>query len=766
MSEEMTVHRYVWWLGATIPSLTLFFGLAFLLVYPALFPAPLSPPSFSLDPAEGKVWVNSDVVLEVRGHLSEEQVLDKLHFEPPVDLTENDLILEYDARLPLHETFPWATTRVTINPSREKLFKSHTTYRLSIEEATASFETITLPEIVSVYADQQPGGSLVDVPTSREIVLVFNEKVAWDDKLLVIEPSMAFSTRVEDLPGRQSAVRIVPPGRWENSTAYTLRINGAVEDADGHTGDLTFETRFSTWAPPRVLAANPAGESQPVESALQMVFERDVDRASVEASFHLEPPTAGAFEWQNERLLVWRPQGLQHSTWYHASVGGLALGGDPIVPAEWDFRTHDPPVFVEVTGRHQAPTILEAIPSGGLGNYAVQWSTGETDRRILFPGPGPDPYTIEVTVSSGDRSVKQALEIAPANNGFTAQHCPAGWDMVYVSVCYRTEELPGPIRTHTARIDLKDPELQPRSIPAGETLGPGAPAGDLARARGNLVSANGDFFYRSERGLFTLGPVVWGGNFIFAPASPQVVLALGRDRSPWAGAASELRFGLRSSDGNILPVQGVNHIPFENQASIFNSYWGAELTIGAEGCVAVFYPPDNMMRVPEQFLCGPITGVALPAGSYAVVGRGAAAEWMQLYSTSPLAAVYSFPINPLDFMVGGSHLLIAAGEKASVPEDERNPRTAAGVDANGFLQIVAVDGRSEQSAGMTLPELQNYVAGLGLTNAINLDGGGSSTLVIGGTTVNRPSDGRDRPVPAIIEVGPPRQSCWHAFIRC
>jgi exopolysaccharide biosynthesis protein len=117
-------------------------------------------------------------------------------------------------------------------------------------------------------------------------------------------------------------------------------------------------------------------------------------------------------------------------------------------------------------------------------------------------------------------------------------------------------------------------------------------------------------------------------------------------------------------------------------------------------------------------------------------------------------------------MIAGSHILLQAGQKTALPEDRRNPRTALGVDAGGFLYVIAVDGRSEQSAGMNLPELQTYTANLGVTNAINLDGGGSSTLVVAQTVVNRPSDGPERAVPSIIEIGPPRKPCWHAFIRC
>jgi exopolysaccharide biosynthesis protein len=82
------------------------------------------------------------------------------------------------------------------------------------------------------------------------------------------------------------------------------------------------------------------------------------------------------------------------------------------------------------------------------------------------------------------------------------------------------------------------------------------------------------------------------------------------------------------------------------------------------------------------------------------------------------------------------------------------------------VYLLVVDGRSEQSLGMTLLELQAYVTGMGLTNAINLDGGGSSTLVLGGSVMNKPSDGRERRVPSLVEDGAPQPSCAHAFVRC
>lgn len=79
----------------------------------------------------------------------------------------------------------------------------------------------------------------------------------------------------------------------------------------------------------------------------------------------------------------------------------------------------------------------------------------------------------------------------------------------------------------------------------------------------------------------------------------------------------------------------------------------------------------------------------------------------------------------------------------------RHPRTAVGYDPDARrLWLVVVDGRqSPYSAGMTLPELTSLLEALGAREAINLDGGGSSVLVVRGTARNRPSDEEgERPV--------------------
>lgn len=88
-----------------------------------------------------------------------------------------------------------------------------------------------------------------------------------------------------------------------------------------------------------------------------------------------------------------------------------------------------------------------------------------------------------------------------------------------------------------------------------------------------------------------------------------------------------------------------------------------------------------------------------------------------------------------------------AGDAATVEgtisrnAEVRHPRTSIGYSRDGKkVWLMVVDGRSKDSAGMTLIELADAMRALGAYNAINFDGGGSSTIVINGKLVNVPSD--------------------------
>ena len=80
------------------------------------------------------------------------------------------------------------------------------------------------------------------------------------------------------------------------------------------------------------------------------------------------------------------------------------------------------------------------------------------------------------------------------------------------------------------------------------------------------------------------------------------------------------------------------------------------------------------------------------------------------------------------------------------PTEGRHPRAALGI-ANDRIYTVVSDGRSRHDAGLTLVELARLMAAVGCREAINLDGGGSATLISGGTLRNLPRGDFETPEP-------------------
>ena len=68
-----------------------------------------------------------------------------------------------------------------------------------------------------------------------------------------------------------------------------------------------------------------------------------------------------------------------------------------------------------------------------------------------------------------------------------------------------------------------------------------------------------------------------------------------------------------------------------------------------------------------------------------------------------------------------------------------NPRTAIGYISDNHYVLVVADGRTDESEGLSLLKLAEFMEGLGCTQAYNLDGGGSSTMYYDGEVINNPT---------------------------
>jgi Phosphodiester glycosidase/SPOR domain len=158
-------------------------------------------------------------------------------------------------------------------------------------------------------------------------------------------------------------------------------------------------------------------------------------------------------------------------------------------------------------------------------------------------------------------------------------------------------------------------------------------------------------------------------------------------------------------------------------------------------------------------------GGALPAGGSSVQATGSLADQLsgiavvgqQLRIDSRLLDERGHVVHPPASIVNGGPELVrdgrlhltAATDGMVRPGDpsfyygfvaKRNPRTIAGVDAAGQILLVTADGRSTASLGLSLNESAAVARALGMRDAINLDGGGSTTMVAAGQVINSPSD--------------------------
>ncbi len=126
-------------------------------------------------------------------------------------------------------------------------------------------------------------------------------------------------------------------------------------------------------------------------------------------------------------------------------------------------------------------------------------------------------------------------------------------------------------------------------------------------------------------------------------------------------------------------------------------------------------------------------------------------EWMNVGDVLDISFSLTLNNGPQDVnihqLIGGSNHIIMQNGQFMEDWAERHPRTAIGFNADSTrLYFVVVDGRHLTSVGVTLREMKGIFDALGAVNAVNLDGGGSSCILVNDEVLNHPSDGPVRAV--------------------
>lgn len=213
---------------------------------------------------------------------------------------------------------------------------------------------------------------------------------------------------------------------------------------------------------------------------------------------------------------------------------------------------------------------------------------------------------------------------------------------------------------------------------------------------------------------------------------------------------------------SILTMNGLNVVRGNNQLIFYNQFYGASTGTNGAGFEAVVRPIDRWLAN-DTVMCVVDSINALGANSHIPRGKmiisasGAVANYLMqhLFALDTVKLLLNiFPsVSKLKEMMGGHPIIVKDGAVAQIdPSDpfvsNRHPRTAVGINQDTTkLFFVTVDGRQASSLGMNLFELADLMLQLGVYQGINLDGGGSTTMVIRNEVVNSPSDASgERPV--------------------
>jgi exopolysaccharide biosynthesis protein len=324
-----------------------------------------------------------------------------------------------------------------------------------------------------------------------------------------------------------------------------------------------------------------------------------------------------------------------------------------------------------------------------------------------------------------------------------------------------------PLIVNAVKIDLKKPGVRVVSTLAQDTVIENDPTkgreiiSAMVARTGALAGVNADFF------PFTgdpLGLAIHNGELVSEPMDRAAVGITSDGKAIIDRLSFEATITMAS--GESFPLRGVNRKRGQHELVIFAPIFGGP-SGAADGTEVVLFA-DAPLRANRDITCTvqadpQAAGIAIPKDSLVLSGHGTGASWIsanlhvgdKLTLRLNVKAASGRSWDDVVEAVGGGPLLMRNGEAYVDGEDEkfsasliaaRHPRTAVGVTASGELLLVAVDGRQTISRGVTLAELAQLMKGLGAVDAINLDGGGSTSLSIRGIVADSPSEGRERPV--------------------
>lgn len=316
-------------------------------------------------------------------------------------------------------------------------------------------------------------------------------------------------------------------------------------------------------------------------------------------------------------------------------------------------------------------------------------------------------------------------------------------------VRYRTLRIrtgKGLAQVHVVTLDPRTPGLEIRPALGGAAVAATETTSTAATRLQAVAAINGNFYSRA--GL-PLGLIVIDGRVLSDPLPGRTVFGVDGRGRPWIGTV-EFAGHAVTDTGVRIPLSAINRPPRAGGVALYTPEFGpltppqALIAVVRGGRVAGFFsgrptiPPDGY-------------ALATAASEQHLLGDVVRNQEVSLELT----------LNPpkLRHALQGGPRLVRNGVVSVTSSEEgfsgwfhkvRTARSAVGITRTGKVLFVTVDRRSRRNSGMNLPELADLMRRLGARDAMNLDGGSSTTLVVGGRVVSALPKGGERTVSAML----------------
>lgn len=329
------------------------------------------------------------------------------------------------------------------------------------------------------------------------------------------------------------------------------------------------------------------------------------------------------------------------------------------------------------------------------------------------------------------------------------------------SVKYYTKNFEGPFVAHVLEVNLTDENVGFMSWRSGGLITTSRQLSDALSAGYNVYGGvNADFF--SFQSTLPIGNQVTNGEFVYGIHSKRSHVITFTDGDMIFEAIS-FKGEIESRTGANVAITGVNRHRANDQAMFYNQYYHGISRNDSTGVEFVVSPVDD-----QKWIAGNTTTVVVESKKYGyldvtksqyVVSVGRNHPDYNTYSNfsqgDTLDVFLGFTngdLTDVEQVVGGGGRILrngvdATGENQSLEGigeaflTNRHPRTLVATNQDkSKAWVVVVDGRQTSSLGMSFPEMAGMLLEFGAWDAVNLDGGGSSTMIYNNQVVNSPSD--------------------------